>query len=611
MNRITVTSEPLYAEAISPFIYGDFVEFVNDLIPGMWAEKVRDRCFEGLLQPRMLHKEEDWTRPCWEPFASGSTSFRTWPDRPVDFEISLPEVRFTLDKERPYVGTRSARVGVGTAPGRPVLGGIIQHGISVRRDQDLRFTVALRVREPERTIVHALLGRQYGAFFREYARLSFADVGGEWELRQGIMRSAADDDAASLVLCVDASGGFWADKVSLMPTDAPGGWRLDVVEAVRNLKPGIIRFGGSTLLHYQWQQNVGPRERRAPFENHPWGNLEENDVGLFEFLELCRLVGAEPLVCLNAKSSSIAQILEEIEYCNGPAESRWGAVRAAQGSLRPFGVRYWQIGNEQQGEDYERTLKEYARAIRGAYPDLILLASYPSDRIIDELSADIDYVCPHLYTPYTPAMESELRRLADRARGSAGNPKLRIAVTEWNHTAGSWGPARAWLLTHCNALNAARMLNMYQRLGDVVRIANRSNLVNSSCSGIIQTGPSDLYLTPTYHVQSAYSRLSGDQALAVRSEAGEGLDVSATRRGREVILAVVNCQNEPQRRRIELPDAPTGAATAWSLAAPCLDAVNSLQEKDRVAPREVEMKPRGNALDYEFPGYSVTILRFS
>jgi alpha-L-arabinofuranosidase len=599
MNHIAVTSESLYAEPISPYLYGDFVEFVNDLIPGMWAEKVRDRCFEGLLQPRMLHKEEDWTRPCWEAFASGATSFKAWPDRPADFDISLPEVRFTLDKERPYVGTRSARVGVGTAPGRAVMGGIMQHGIAVRSDQDMRFTMALRVREPGHTIVHALLGRHYGAFFREYARLSFAGVGSEWELRQGIMRSAVDDEAASLVLCV------------LMPTDAPGGWRGDVVEAVRNLKPGMIRFGGSTLLHYQWQQNVGPRERRAPFENHPWGNLEENDVGLFEFLELCRLAGAEPMVCVNARSSTVAQILDEIEYCNGPAESRWGAVRAAQGSATPFGVRYWQIGNEQQGEDYERTLKEYARAIRRAYPDLILLASYPSDRIIDELSADVDYVCPHLYTPYTPVMESELRRLADRARGSAANPKLRIAVTEWNHTAGSWGPARAWLLTHCNALNAARMLNMYQRLGDVVRIANRSNLVNSSCSGIIQTGPADLYLTPTYHVQSAYSRLSGDKALAVHAEEGESLDISATGRGSQVVLAVVNCNREPQRRRIDLPDAPAGAVSAWTLAAPSLDAVNSLQEKDRVAPREASIEPRGNALDYEFPGYSVTILRFS
>ena len=32
-----------------------------------------------------------------------------------------------------------------------------------------------------------------------------------------------------------------------MPEDTIGGWRPDVVEAVRALKPGIIFFGGSAV----------------------------------------------------------------------------------------------------------------------------------------------------------------------------------------------------------------------------------------------------------------------------------------------------------------------------------------------------------------------------
>ena len=50
LARIVILPDALYEEPISPLIYGDFVEFLGELIPGMRAEKVRDRAFEG-LQP--------------------------------------------------------------------------------------------------------------------------------------------------------------------------------------------------------------------------------------------------------------------------------------------------------------------------------------------------------------------------------------------------------------------------------------------------------------------------------------------------------------------------------------------------------------------------------
>jgi len=93
--------------------------------------------------------------------------------------------------------------------------------------------------------------------------------------------------------------------------------------------------------------------------------------------------------------------------------------------------------------------------------------------------------------------------LIARIRQQASNKNLKLGITEWNHTASHWGPARSWLLTLYNALNAGRMLNMYQRLGDVVRIANRSNMTNSECSGVLQTSADDIYFTPCYPVQRA------------------------------------------------------------------------------------------------------------
>ena len=615
VDYLRVLPETLYEQPISPLIYGDFMEPLNDLLPGMWAEKIQDRCFEGVLQPHMLWREdEDWTYPRWRAFACGRPDQVTCPSSSEDLEMVYPRVSLKLDQYGAFVGRQSARVQVQACGQRPFLAGIAQEGISVCRGQALRFEAYLRAHSPSSQQIQVLLGRSYGVFFKTYATLGLPTVGDQWRRFTGTLTPTVSDEAATLVLAIGGAGSFSADKISLMPEDNLCGWRPDVVNAIRDMKPGIIRFGGSSLIYYAWEQGIGPRERRAPFENRPWGNREENDIGLHEFLQFCELVGAEPLVCVNSNSTTVEQILNEIEYCNGPAESSYGRIRAEMGHPAPFQVRYWQIGNEQSGEQYERTMVAYARALRGHYPGLTLLASYPSERILRELSDEVDYVCPHLYQPYTREMEEWVRGLIETIRTSAKNPGLRLGITEWNHTAGHWGWARAWLLTLYNALNAGRMYNMYHRLGERIRIANRSNMTNSSCSGVIQTNRSgDIYFTPCYYVQRAYANLTGDQALRLVARPDDPLDVSATRRRSdgEVVLSVVNCLSAAQLRRIELADLGVreNVSQVWTLAGPAPDAVNSFEDKHCVAPQEATAELKGGSFCYEFSPFSVTILR--
>src|SRR5204862_5151177 len=108
--------------------------------------------------------------------------------------------------------------------------------------------------------------------------------------------------------------------------------------------------------------------------------------------------------------------------------------------------------------------------------------------------------------------------------------KIKIAVTEWNTTAGDWGPRRARLWTLENALACSRYHNLLHRHCGLVEIANRSNLTNSFCSGIIQTDNHRLYKTPTYYVQQLYSTLAGSRPLRIASgiPADAGPDISAT-----------------------------------------------------------------------------------
>src|SRR5205823_5836734 len=150
-------------------------------------------------------------------------------------------------------------------------------------------------------------------------------------------------------------------------------------------------------------------------------------------------------------------------------------------------------------------------------------------------------VCPHHYSADLSAMENDfpaIRSLLDR---EAPGRKIKVGITEWNTTAGDAGPRRAMLWNLDNALACSRYHNLLHRHCDLAEIANRSNLINSFCSGILQTDNHRLYKTPTCYAEELYANLAGTQPLRVEGVAS-GLDISATLSadGSDLTLFVVN-----------------------------------------------------------------------
>src|SRR2546430_2533573 len=108
LTRITVSSEPLFEGNLSPLIYGDFIEFINDLIPGMWSEKLQDRSFEEISQPNYVWPPgQEWAYPRWRPFVSGRPGGDPWPDSRAALEMVNASVQFDLDTQNPFVGRHS------------------------------------------------------------------------------------------------------------------------------------------------------------------------------------------------------------------------------------------------------------------------------------------------------------------------------------------------------------------------------------------------------------------------------------------------------------------------------------------------------------------------
>jgi alpha-N-arabinofuranosidase len=596
-----ITRQPLRPGRIEPGQYGQFIEYLCDLVPGMWADKLCDGGFEGLSPYTLLHylEETDFRQHSWYP--CGATN----------------RGRFARDPATKIGGSVSYRITAGE--GVPCTLGIAQDGIAVQQGLACRFSCYLKktgTAGPVRVRLH-----------REGTDYATADLEptAEWARYQARMVPTATDAQATISIDFRGPGTLWLDSAGLMPEDAIGGWRRDVVEAVRAMKPGVIRFGGSAVDvvnagDFEWCDTIGDPDRRKPLR--AWGGLQPTGPGIEEIVQFCRQVGAEPLICVRIVGRTAQDAADQVQYFNGGVQTPMGTLRARNGHPEPYRVRYWQVGNEQSGPDYEKRLPEFCRAMKQADPSIELLSSYPRPGVLRGAGASLDYVSPHHYDCANLAgcdadFESIRRLLHEQALGR----KIRVGVTEWNTTAGDSGPRRARLWTLENALACSRYQNLLHRHCDLVPIANRSNIVNSFCSGFIQTDNHRLYKTPTYYAQKLYATMAGDRPLKIDSPlppiSVPDLSATLSADGKAVILLAVNDRLEAVTRPLDFSAFGHDGQEleVWTLAdtkhAGEPDVTNSFADPDRVIPTRSTFAASSPRFEYGFPPLSLTVLRWA
>ncbi len=498
--RVRILPERLTRSPVDSKQGGQFIEPLCDLIPSMLAQQVASTSFEEEPPWNFAFRPEVDRRPRpWYPSGAVHTA------------------KYALDTENPFNGKRSLKIAIEAPRARA---GISQDGFYLR--EGVSYRLRLHLRGEGNVAVRACL-HGGGGLAAEAAELGRA--GAEWRPAEARLRARRTFENATLTIDFEGPGALWIDRVYLIGDDAVLGlWRPDVVAAVRELRPGIIRFGGSAMMHYEWTQFTGPWDVRAPLPMPYWGGIEENFAGVEEFVRLCREVGAEPLMCVRWTGKKPADAAAQVEYFNGGAETTWGSLRARNGHPEPYRVKYWQVGNEVGGPAYEASLCGFCEAMRAVDPSIALLSSYPSDDILAAAGGGLDYLCPHHYgCANLAAMDADFDALERRIRAFGGARRVRVAVTEWNTTAGDWGLARNSLQTLGNALLCARYHHLLHRRADAAEIAVRSNLIDSFCSGCIATGPGWLYTTPVYDAQWLYARGAGSYPLRIECAGGAAL----------------------------------------------------------------------------------------
>ncbi len=634
-------------KAISPDLLGIFYEDLNYAADGgLYAELIQNRSFEYSAT-----EQASWTHfTAWQLEQRGGAEGH-WglgdarpvhPRNPHYLTLAATKV---ADGAEANTGVGISNAGFDQIPvtagaayeasffAYQTYNGIMWRGNGVDQSTPMPVTVRLE-----------------GADGSVLAETSLAVTGRDWTNYSATLTPARSDDHAKLVLLIHEVGGIALDMVSLMPHDTfkarPNGLRKDLAQTIADLKPKFVRFPGGCLVHgpgvdkyYDWKKTVGPVEGREAARNS-WGYHQTFGLGYFEFFQFCEDIGAKPIpvvtagVCcqhaghspgrgqeglpLDEMPAYIQDVLDLIEWANGPADSPWGAVRAAAGHPEPFGLTYLGVGNEDAITPLFEVRFEMIRdAVKARHPDIVVIGTsgpFASGEDYDNGWAfakriQVEMVDEHYYVPPQFFWDNPQRYDAYDRNG----PQVYLGEYAAHE------PDRRNTLR--SALAEAAGLISYERNADLVRFVSYAPLL--ARRGHTQWHPDMIYFDATavypsanYYVQQLFGHHGGDTwhttsltglAPDTKLVAGTVAD-SATG---DIIVKIVNGEPTAQPLTLTLTGL-TGnrQATRIILTAESLDAVNVDGEPPAVAPTTSPFT-LAPSTSLEAPAHSLTVLRFS
>jgi alpha-N-arabinofuranosidase len=427
------------------------------------------------------------------------------------------------------------------------------------------------------------------------------------------------------------------------------GFRGDVLDLVRDLKPPLVRYpGGNFVSAYRWEDGIGPREERPVRLDLAWRTKEPNWVGTDEFGAWCEAAGTEMMLAVNLGSRDLDAARNLLEYTNHPSGTYWSDLRRKNGRADPYNVKVWCLGNEMDGPwqvghktaaEYGRTAHETAKAMRKYDSSLELVVcgsshsympTYPEweATVLDECYDAVDHVSLHMYfenyeSDYLNFLAkpvvmdryiATIGSVIDYTKAKKRSKKdVHICFDEWNvwyHVRQqdhanfeSWDwPIAPPLLEEVynfeDVLVVGCILNTFIRRADRVKIACIAQLVNVIAPIMTETGGSAWRQTIYYPLYLASLHGRGD-ALAVSVDVPTYdakvaddvpyLDIAAVKNpGKTITFFAVNRHpDEAMAVDVSLAGfAPKEIVEHLTLAHPDLQAINTAKRPDVVVPKK-------------------------
>ncbi|HPE76923.1 MAG TPA: alpha-L-arabinofuranosidase C-terminal domain-containing protein [Draconibacterium sp.] len=469
----------------------------------------------------------------------------------------------------------------------------------------------------------------------------------DWQKYSVSLNANADCDSAMLVVLAKTPGILALDMISLFPEktfkNRPNGLRADLAQKLADMKPAFIRFPGGCLVHgdglgnmYRWKNTIGPLEQRKAQRNI-WGYHQTAGLGYFEYFQFCEDIGAKPLPVVPAAVSCqnsggtwriggtgqkaipneemdeyIQEILDLIEWANGPATSEWGAKRAAAGHPEPFHLEYLGVGNEDKiTPEFEERFKEIYGAVKVKHPEITIIGTVgpfhsgedfdKGWKIADDIKLRI--VDEHYYVQPEWLM-ANVHRYDNYPRTSS-----KVYLGEY----ASWGNKLK------NAIAEAAYLTGLERNGDVVNLASYAPLLAKKgftqwTTDMIFFDNVNILLTPNYHVQKMFMTNRGDtwfDKVISKNESDTTLAASCVQDGKtgDIILKMVNYSDTGKPMKVNLGKfGKIDAQAEQTVLSGQPGDENTFEDLQKIVPVTSQIEV-AKSFQYAAPPMSVTVIR--
>ncbi len=646
---------------VSPYLTGACIEDVNhEVYGGIYSQMVfgesfeeepmaispeRDLAFEGLegtvscLAEREYLVDQSEIRS-WQPFRKGNARGRFKATQLRSRRgCRSQQIEFLEGDGEVGIENRGLnRWGMRFVQGRQYEGLLVLSGCLPGEDREGLLPVYVSFESADGSVIYA-----------EAELLLPADQ--QWKALPFSLVPASSDPAGRFTINLRRAGTIWIDFALLQP----GEWgrfrgtaaRRDIGEALLAQGLTVMRYGGYMIntdwtfeqqlpgTGYRWKKMIGPRQDRPPYRG-TFYRFNSNGFGILDFLHFCRAARILGVPVLNP-GESLSDMQDFLEYVNGSTDTPWGARRAADGYLEPFGLHYVEIGNEESSSGMVNL--NYAARIR---------------KIIETLKAKDPFVVPILGAGLWASREnaSRLQEQVNQEKIAAVVEAVRGFKVLWDvHVLGdglddaTYAERDLTYLHHLidkldaqnqiglcvleengsrhdvqRALGHAFNILTFERLGSVL-IDCAANCLqpwqqhdNSWDQGQLFFTPAQVWGMPPYYAQQMLARAY--QPCLVESVVegkGRALSVTATRSedGKTVVVKAVNLEGVDLPASITMQSENTlvGHATVACLKGKLTDC-NSPEQPEKIVPIENSVEWDGSTFEHIFPGYSFTVIKF-
>jgi alpha-N-arabinofuranosidase len=362
--QVRVDASKRASYRIPPTIFGTFLEPIgNSTYNGLWAEILQNPSFEENLwsAPRIARMIQD--RP---ELARASQLGLPLPWEPLDAREG--------NRYEPLWGDAANSWRSLSIFGVPDQATGIKQEVYLPVHRELRYNGSIYVKHLSGPAAIELSIRRHDHPEQVLCRTDIKAESAEWKkypFSLDVPSSALSRlEPADFIIQVEGDERTTIDQASLMPADAVDGMDPDMVAMAKSMRTPLVRFGGNFTSAYHWRNGIGPRDKRISVLNIAWGIPEYNQFGTDEFLEFCKLIGAQPQIALNLGSGTPEEAAEWVRYVDDHWPSHGGLL--------------WELGNELWGnwnlgyptlkELPQRTLR-FSEAVRKVDPHARLIAT--------------------------------------------------------------------------------------------------------------------------------------------------------------------------------------------------------------------------------------------